>query len=263
METLTLRADDDGVLRVRLREADWAAVLGVSGATLPEWATPLVPPGGALVASEAVPDDALRDAVGLAGAVEVEVSAVAGERGVLALLRTDGVVGSAVVRGIEALPQGTATATRPRPGVEISAFPVGRLLDEVLRLVPPAPATDVADAVVPVELTVALGRAIREGRTEMVEAITADLGLEQPPAVVESLARTLDGQLSVTVRSAGTTRTSVGSWLRCDAGWVELTPARGEMLRHRVRTREQIGQTLLGDLTGRVDRALAAAREAS
>lgn len=253
----------DGVLRRRLAESEWAAVLGVSGASLPEWAAPLVPPGGALVAADAVPDDALREAVALEGAVEVEVQAVAVRRGVLAVLRTDGVVGTAVVRGIDALPQGNATATRPRPGVEVSAFPVAALLDEVLRLVPDAPETDVPDAVVPVELSVALGRALREGRTQVVEALTADLGLEEPPAVVDSLARTLDGQLTVTVRSHGTDRTSIGSWLRCDAGWVELTPVRGEMLRHRVRTREDIGRTLLSDLTGRVDRALAAAREAS
>ncbi|WP_250445989.1 hypothetical protein, partial [Actinotalea sp. C106] len=206
--------------------------------------------------------ETLQAAVALGGAVEVELHGVAGDRGVLAVLRTDGVLGTAVVRGIDVLPQGAVTATRPRPGIEVSVFPVAAMLDEVLRLVPAAAETDVADADVPVELSVALGRALREGRTQVVEALTADLGLEEPPAVVGSLARTLDGQLALTVRSHGSARTSLGTWLRCDAGWVEILPMPGDVLRHRVRTREDIGRTLLTELTGRVDRALTAAQEA-
>lgn len=204
-------------------------------------------------------DDALSEAVAMrsTAVIEIELRAVAGERGVLAMLWTDGRVGASLVRGVELRPQGGATASRLRPGVEVSAFGVDRLVDEAMRLVPPAENTvGATEAVVPKELSVALARALREGNGRVVDAIVADLGLESAPPVLDAVARSMDGSLTVVTRSVGSTRVSAGSWLRCDAGWVELAPAPQEMVRHTPRTGEQIAQTLLFDLAGRLDAAL-------
>ncbi len=264
MALLTLEPIDQGS-RCRFTEDQWRVAVALADVgSLPGWAAPLDLPD--LRDDHAAPQpvelsDALAEAVALrAGAVlEVEVSAVAGTRGVLALVRTDGVIASALVRGVEVRVQAGVTSTRLRPGVEVSAFPVARLLGEVMRLVPEAPVTvPAAEAVVPVELTVALGRALREGNGRVAQAILADLGLAEPPAVLDALVRTADGSLMLTTRSGGRADVSVGSWLRCAAGWVELAPAPEGTVRHTPRTRDEIARTLLFDVTGRFDAALRA-----
>jgi hypothetical protein len=189
--------------------------------------------------------------------VEVEVTAVAKDRGILAMLWTDGRVGSAIVRGVDVDLQGSAPASRRRPGIEVSAFPVGSFLDEVLRLVPPASNTiHAAEAVIPEEFTIALGQALRRGDARLIAAVCQDLEVEKPPAVVDSVVRTMDGQLTLTARSRGRDDVTVVSLLRCSAGWVELTRTADDEIRHTPRTTDDIGRTLLFDVTGRLDDAL-------
>lgn len=265
MTALTLDAVDGG-LRARLTEDEWASVATAALAAdevsaLPDWARPAA--GAQEPTEPAELDEALAGAVRLrrTALVEVEVAASVGARAVMAHLWTDGRVGAALVRGFDVRAQGDARATRRRPGVEVSAFTTSTLLDEVLRLVPPAaePGRDeVAEVTLPVELTIGFASALRRGDTRTVAAICADLGIEQPPAVFESVVRTLDGSLVVSVRSRGSADVSALSWLHCDAGWVELLPTADERVRHVPRRRADLERLLLSDLTGRLDTALRA-----
>jgi hypothetical protein len=255
--------DLDAGLRRRLSEPAWAdALASVDHQPLPPWAAAI---GGAAAPGPDATDGGLELGPALVEAlclretatVEIEVTAVAADRGVLALLWTDGRVGAGIVRGVDARPDDGAAGATLRPGVEVSAFAVGSLVDEVIRLVPPAPATIAADAaVVPAELTIALGTALRRGDARLIEAVCRDLGLAQVPAVVDSAVRTMDGQLTLTVRSVGRTDVSAGSWLRCSAGWVELARTRDDQIRHTPRTVDDLAGTLRFELAGRLDAAL-------
>jgi hypothetical protein len=249
----------DGGLRARLDEREWAlASTGVDG--LPGWAAVLpvdrdgsavATPGGGV--GDGV-DPVLRGAVTAGGAalVAVEIAAASGDRAVLAVLWADARAGSGLARGVDVVPGAGPAGTTPRPGVEVSAFPAERLVDEILRHVPPAPVrAPAARASVPEELTVALARALRTGDRSTVDALCAELGTDGPPAVVESAARSTDGNLVVSVRSVGRADVSTLSLLRCDAGWVELARTADERVLHTPCSREDIRTALLHDLTGR------------
>ena len=254
----------DGALRARLGEHEWAvASAGVAG--LPGWAevlpvdrdgspvAPPPPPADAAAAPAGV-DPVLRAAVegGAAALVAVEVAAAAGERALLAVLWSDAEAGSGVARGVDVVPDAGLAGTTPRPGVEVSAFPVAGLVDEVLRHVPDAPVrVAAAPATVPEELTIALAQAIRGGDTATVDALCAELGTDGPPAVVEAAVRGVDGSLVVSVASRGRTDVSTLSLLRTDAGWVELTRTADGQVVHTPRSREDVRAALLHDLTGR------------
>lgn len=265
MAALAFAPLDQGT-RIRLTEEQWAVASALTDlAALPPWVGPAAgPPAGPAGAAEPEPvelDDALAEALTLRSTalLEIEVAATAGDRGVLGVLWTDGSVGSALVRGVDVRREPPA-ASRPRPGIEVSAFPASRLLPEVQRLVPEATnSVGAVTADVPLELSVALGRALREGNGPVVRALTAELGLAEPPAVVDALARTMDGSLVITARSVGRHDVSAGSWLRCAAGWVELLRVPGDVVRHRPVTREDVDRTVLHDVAGRLGRALRAA----
>ncbi|HYQ77320.1 hypothetical protein [Cellulomonas sp.] len=257
--TATL-APEDGALRARLGEQEWAAAsAGVPG--LPGWAGVLpVDRDGSAVAPAGPaersgdPDPVLRAAVEGAGAatVTIEVAAAAGDRALLAVLWCDPAAGSGLARGVDVVPGAGLAGSTPRPGVEVSAFPVGRLLDEVLRHVPDAPVrVAAAPATVPEELTIALAQAIRTGDTTTVDALCAELGTDGPPAVVEAAVRGTDGSLVVSVASRGRADVSTLSLLRTDAGWVELARTADGHVVHTPRSREDVRTTLLHDLTGR------------
>jgi hypothetical protein len=255
----------DGGLRAPLRERDWAvASAGVPG--LPGWAGALpvdrdgsaVEPGGAGGPDPVDPE--LRAAVEGANAalVTVEVATAAGERALLAVLWSDAEAGSGLARGVDVVPGAALAGTTPRPGVEVSAFPTSRLVDEVLRHVPAAPVrVAAAPATVPEELTIALAQAIRTGDTTTVDALCTELGTDGPPAVVEAAARGTDGSLVVSVASRGRTDVSTLSLLRTDAGWVELTRTADGQVAHTPRSREDVRAALLYDLTGRFAAAAA------
>lgn len=274
----------DGALRARLGEQEWAAAsAGVTG--LPGWAAvlpvdrdgspvrPVDPDGSVEPDPDATPvrgvpavdpdapatpaegvDPVLRAAVEGAGAavVTVEVAAAAGDRALLAVLWSDTRAGSGLARGVDVVPGAGLAGTTPRPGVEVSAFPVERLVDEVLRHVPDAPVrVEAAPATVPEELTIALAQALRTGDSTTVDTLSAEIGTDGPPAVVEAAVRTMDGSLVVSVGSRGRQDVSTLSLLRCDAGWVELTRTADAQVVHTPRSREDVRTALLYDLTGR------------
>lgn len=248
----------DGALRARLGEQEWAET-GAAVTGLPGWAaalpvdrdgTPVTVPAGA-------PDDVdpvLRAAVegGGAAVVAVEVAAAARERAVLAVLWSDAEAGSALARGVDVTPGAGPAGTTPRPGVEVSAFPVSRLVDEVLRHVPDAPVrVGAAPATVPEELTVALAQAMRTGDHATVDALCAELGTDGPPAVLDTAVRSTDGNVVVSVSSRGRPDVSALGLLRTDAGWVELTRTADARIVHTPRSRADVRAALLHDLTGR------------
>ncbi|AEE47358.1 hypothetical protein [Cellulomonas fimi] len=256
----------DGALRARLDEQDWAAARhDVEG--LPAWAQVLPTtregePVDLALAADAEVDAEVRAAVtlGASALVEVEVAAAGTERAVLAVAWTDGQACASLVRGVDVTPGAGAQGAVLRPGVEVSAFGVDALLDEVLRLLPDAPVlVEAAEAVVPEELTVALAQAIRTGDRSTVDALCAALGVPEPPPVVDAAVRGLSGTLTLSARSRGRDDVSVGTWLRCDAGWVELARTADGMIRHTPRSRDDIARVLLSDLTGRLSAALRAA----
>lgn len=258
----------DGALRARLDEHAWAASsAGVPG--LPGWAGVLPadrdgsPVAGAAAAQDV--DPVLRAAVEGAGAavVTIEVASTAGQRALLAVLWSDTRAGSGLARGVDVVPGAGLAATTPRPGVEVSAFGVERLVDEVLRHVPEAPTwVETAPATVPEELTIALARATRTGDATVRDALSAEIGGDGPPAVVEAAVRTTDGSLVVSVGSRGREDVSTLGLLRCDAGWVELTRTADAQVVHTPRTREDVRTALLYDLTGRFAAAARAERAA-
>jgi hypothetical protein len=250
----------DGALRALLDEHAWAAASAdVPG--LPGWAgvlpvdrdgSPVAPRAGATAPEDV--DPVLRAAVeGAGGAVvTIEVASAAGQRALLAVLWSDTRAGSGLARGVDVVPGAGLAGTTPRPGVEVSAFGVERLVDEVLRHVPEVPTrVETAPATVPEELTIALARAIRTGDATVRYTLSAELGGDGPPAVVEAAVRTTDGSLVVSVGSRGREDVSTLSLLRCDAGWVELTRTADAQIVHTPRTREDVRTALLHDLTGR------------
>lgn len=247
----------EGALRARLDEHAWAAAsAGVPG--LPGWAGVLpVDRDGSPVAGPAAPadvDPVLRAAVEGAGAavVTIEVASAAGPHALLAVLWSDTQAGSGLARGVDVVPSAGLAGTTPRPGVEVSVFGVERLVDEVLRHVPEAVTrVETAPATVPEELTIALARAIRTGDATVRDTLSAEIGSDGPPAVVEAAVRTVDGSLVVSVGSRGREDVSTLSLLRCDAGWVELTRTADAQIVHTPRTREDVRTALLHDLTGR------------
>jgi hypothetical protein len=207
----------------------------------------------------------LRAAVegGAAAVVAGEVAAAAGGRALLAVLWSDARAGSALVRGVDVVAGAGLAGTVPRPGVEVSAFPVGRLVDEVLRHVPDAPVrVAAAPATVPEELTVALAQAIRTGDTTTVDALCTELGTDGPPAVVEEAARGTDGSLVVSVASRGRPDVSTLGLLRTGAGWVALTRTADGHVAHTPRSRADVRTALLDDLTGRFATAATAGGDA-
>lgn len=275
----------DGALRARLEEREWAwASAGVAG--LPGWASvlpvdrdgsevePVGPSGFEEPDPDATPvrgvpvvhadggeraeptdvDPVLRAAVEAGGAavVTVEVAAAVSSRALLAVLWSDARTGSALARGVDLAPAAGFEGTTPRPGVEVSTFPVENLVDEVLRHVPAAPVrVAAAPAVVPEELTIALAQALRTGDATVVDTLCAELGTDGVPAVVDAAVRTTDGSLVVSVGSRGREDVSTLSLLRCDAGWLELTRTPDARIVHTPRTLDDIRAALLYDLTGR------------
>lgn len=256
---------EDGALRAHLTEDEWARVLTAARADLveddkhpgmPPWAEPARP------APSSVGDDdldaALTEAALLrAPALEIELATSQGERGLLGVIRSDLTSASAVVRRIMTTPGGGPEATSLTEGIEVSAFPLDRLMDEVMRLVPdPGEVIPVAAAAIPMELSVSLGAALRGGDREMVEAVCADLGIGEPPEIIRSLVHSLAGSCAVSVRGVGAGPVSVGSWMLADCGWVEVTVDDEDIVHHRVISRRDLRTRILDAAAGRVDAAL-------
>lgn len=275
-------AREDGALRAQLSEDEWASVVGAArsaGANdlpgMPPWAEParagastapegphresavrVARTGPSHVADQGavVVDDALLEAALLrAPILEIELATSHGQLGLLGVIRSDLTSASTVVRRVTTTPGGGPRATSLLEGIEVSAFPLDRLMDEVMRLVPdPGDVVTVAPAAIPMELSVALGAALRRGDREMVAAICADLRLGEAPEIVRSLVHSLTGSCAVTIRGAVEGPVSVGSWMLADCGWVEVAVDEEDIVHHRPLSRGDIRTRILAATVGRV-----------
>lgn len=247
----------DGALRVRLDEADWAAALaaaGVSGS-----GSPLAPIDGTAPAGAAY-DGALLETAGLAlgpAALRLEVATTSGDRGVLAVLGCDGRAGAGAVR-VVALPSPGSIEASPVPGVELSGFPAERLVAEVLRTFPPdgvvLPLADGEPEVValPQNLAVTLSRALQQGDDQVAAGIARQCGWPSVPDLMQAVSEDVRASAAVTLSVAGSSTVQVQRWLQCRLGWVEIALSEGDSV-SRLRTREQVQQTLVTSLTGAFD----------
>lgn len=303
MTTISLTPLDAG-LRVRIDEEQWRDLYAAwpEPPALPAWCLPLKPdqlPAAPAAAADTPPaadaagpadtayprasgagadpdlsatepdraDEALSEALALIGRplVYVEVCSNVGRDGVVLGMWTDGVLATSIVRRVDVDARRTgADAVRPIPGLQISALPIGRVLDEAMSAVPPLPPGAAAAAYrIPEELSVALGQALRRNDRAMIEAILGDLGESTVPPIIDDLVRTLDGQVVITVQSASVPETSVGTWLRVRGAWVELRRTADAFIEHVPVSREGLRAILLDSLTGRlgaeIDRATGAA----
>lgn len=274
-------APDSGALRAHLSEAEWQTVVasarsGGATVTLPPWAEPHLSGVGEPGATEStsanseptVPDrvdPALAEAVRMDGtAVEIDVASSSGEVGLIGVVRTDLTSGSAIVRRIKTAPGGGPQSSTLLEGAEVSGFTIDQLLDEVMRLIPPVEAVvTVEPAAIPMEVSAALGAAMRRGEREMVERVCAQLGLGEPPAILSSLVFGLTGSLSVSIRSAGVESISLGSWMLADCGWVEIRLDKDDIAHHEPRSRDDIRTRLLTDIATRIDQTLRASARAA
>ena len=250
--TVTL-APLDGAHRVRLDEAAWAGlVAGAPPSALPAWLAPLDGVDAVVVNA----DPSLQEALDIRGRalVCVDIAASAGSTGLLASVWTDGEFDCSIARAVRVdTDSHPEAATALVPGVEISVYPIGSLLDEVMRLVPPTP--DEASGVpelIPEEFSIALVRAVRAGDMGLVGPILGDLGLTEVPPAVADLIAEIDGHLLVSVTSRSDSSVSVGSWLKGRRGWIEIARTSTGHIRHVPAGRADVRDLLLSSLTGRL-----------
>jgi hypothetical protein len=260
----------EGAFRARLEEPEWASVW--SAATPEGLASPVAPlplEPGVKVPGNDVPvatREAVTVATGATAAVTLELASITPSRGILASLGTDGSVAAGIVRALVVPDPGAARSAddvKVAPGVEVSAYPVGQLVEEILRLLPPDPATvvgaDETDSIrVSADWAMILARAVQEHDEAMLRQIATECGWDEVPDVLVSLAENVRANATVLMRVSGSDRIGVRRWLLCHLGWVSVDLADG-FVTHRLRTREQIRDDLVADLAGALDAVLAAA----
>ena len=171
---MTPLAPEQGALRARLDEDELRRIVDV------ETAAGRPDPSA----------DALGEAVRLAlggGVVRVEVATWTGERAVRAHLAADRDAAAGAARA-GVVGDGSVVMA---PGVEVSAFPVGRTAVEVLRLFPPetsagpssAPGSTPGDLAftLPPEAALMMSRALREDDDSLAGATAELAGLDEVP----------------------------------------------------------------------------------
>lgn len=273
----------EGALRVRLGEPDWRALFGRAGIDSDSSALrPLALADHVEELASADVDEALVEAarLALAGAdsgalVALEVTTASRSRGVFAALASDGASAASAVRAV-VVPDDPEGQTRLAPGVEASAFPTDGLVGEVMRLFPPEvpdptpvpvdarsferqPVAQLVAQLVALPQTDALvlARALQAGDDTLAGEVAAQCGWSRVPDLLVALAEEVRGNVTVTLRVAGTDTIGVRRWLQCGLGWVAVS-VEGERVTHELRTREQIAEDLVFWLTGAFDAALAA-----
>jgi hypothetical protein len=243
-------------MRHHFEEEEWSRL--TAGLALPQhlpWTAPLMPPGEHDSTIEF--DAATVEAVQLhtSALVEVQVATSFDGTALVGALWTDGAVGAALVRRVR--PGGSPGTVVAVPGLELSMFAVADFAAELMRLVP-----DLADSgssptsapsfTAPADLAFVLGRAIRSHDEPMTDAVCAELGMSRPPRLIDALVRTMRGNATVSIRSAGRDTATFGSWLLCNAGWVELSLSGDGDVRHTPRRRRAIADAVLFDVTSRL-----------
>ncbi|MGI9156142.1 MAG: hypothetical protein ACR2FG_05830 [Marmoricola sp.] len=259
----------EGAFRTRLDEAEWTAVWtdSISTGTRSQVAPLPLEPDVEVPDAEvpAATREAVTVATGSTAVVTLELASITPSRGILADLGTDGKVAAGVVRALVVPdPAGAVSADDVvlAPGVELSAFALDQLVDEVLRLFPPdgpMSGTQPEEPIrMPAEWAMVLARAVRERDEPMLHRIAAECGWDDVPDLLVSLAEEVRANATVTMRVTGSERVGLRRWLQCHLGWVSLGLGDG-FVTHRLCSREQIRADLVYDLTGALDAVLAGA----
>ncbi len=245
----------DGALRVRLDETDWAGLVPSTDASAESMLRPLP---GATSASSAGYDGALRESAALAlgpAGLHLDVVTARGDRGLIGVIGSDGRTAAAATRVVATPPGGRAV---PVPGVEVSGFAAERLVDELLRLVPPdgvtVPLADGEPSVVsvPEHLAITVSRALRSGDEALAALVARECGYPEVPDLLRAASERVRASATVTLAVAGSTRVEVHSWLQCRVGWLDLRVGGGTCTT-RVVDREGIRQDLTHAVAGALD----------
>lgn len=260
MTTHTL-TEQGGALRLKLTESDWLAVGGgLRDLTLPSILLPSVETVADYAAKAGVDpvsraafdalDPAVKEALRMqeTALLRADVQISVRGAGMVGVFWTDGRSCASLVRRITTTPDGII----PGSGVLLSVFRLSNFVEEILRHVPfPAEQPDVAPATVAEDVALALGSALREGRSDIAAVIAERAGLSSPPAVVASLARGMVGDLVITIsgpRGVG----GIRLWL-CDAGWVEMRRLPSEEIEHVPTSRDLLETALASELTAALE----------
>jgi len=249
--------------RAVVPEAAWRAGVPADVADhLPATARPLPadpaasPPATTAGGDAPTPDSLAAAARLLAGApIRLHGMAARGEAGIVFALASNLSAAASVVRRARSSGDPEATiALAPDP--EVGLVPAEQLVSQVLRLLP-APDEARADALpdaTPVtcapEVATALVRALREDDQPVVRELCAQLGVDEPPALLASLTQ-LRGEFTLVLSAPGSPSRLLRLLLGTD-GWVE-TSATVAGVHHR-----RIG---LEDLRGLLVDEVAAAAE--
>lgn len=254
-------------------ESTWRAAMPADvAARLPATARPFEEPAGTPRAPADVEgaggpqgDDDLANRLAVAGRLladgwlRIHGTAARGTAGVTFAVASDLSAAAGVVRrtgpGAEA-----QLALAPDP--EVALLPAAQLVDELLRLLP-ARAEAAAPArpdAVPItcrpEVAATLVRALREDDTRLVRGVCAQLGVDEPPALLRSLV-TLRGEYSLLLSAPGGPSRALRLLLGTD-GWVE-TSLRPDGVHHRRVGLDQLRALLTDEIAGAADRAVRAA----
>ncbi|MDP9821565.1 hypothetical protein [Nocardioides massiliensis] len=186
-----------------------------------------------------------------------------GQAGITFALASDLTGAASVVRRLVATPDpDQPIGLAPDP--EVSLLPASQLVDEVLRLLPAraeaaaAPRPDVVPVSCPPELTATLVRALRADDQAVVRAVCAQLGTEEPPALLTSLA-TLRGEFSLALSAPGSSSQVLRLLLGTD-GWVE-TSVDAAGVHHRRVGLDDLRDVLTTAIAGAAERATRLARD--
>ena len=181
-----------------------------------------------------------------------------GDRGLLAVLGSDGRTAAGAVRVVATPPDGRAA---PVPGVEVSGFAAEHLVDEVLRLVPPdgvtVPLADdqPTEVSVPEHLAITLSRALQSGDEALAADVARECGHDDVPDLLRAASEQVRASATVTLAVAGSTRVEVHTWLQCRVGWLDLR-VEGGTCTTRLVDRERIRLDLTHALAGALDALL-------
>lgn len=238
---MTSLVQDGAVLRVRLGEGEWRTAFDAAGAPSGLGALGPQTDQGRGPAPDETTTAAVSDLLG--APVRVEVVSSSGDTGLVGAfaVRSEAVVALTRVVGPAAGAPGRMGVV---PGVELSVLPVGELVDELVRVLPPSADRWTAwePVTLPPEHATALVGALKRGDGPLVRATLQVLGLSEVPPVLELLTQPVGDATVVLARADGGVRhlrllLTAQGWVRLD-----LDPATG--LTHTPTTTAQVVDTL-------------------
>lgn len=239
---MTALVEEQGLLRVRLDEAQWRSAYDAAGAPAGLGGLgPQVTRG-----ADEVPDPATVAAVRDLFGAPVRVEVVTSHRGT-------GVVGGFAVRpgavvSLTRVVGGVDDRMGAVPGVELSVFTADVLVEELLRLLPEARDAwrSTEPLVLPAEDALTLVRAVKQGDERLLRTTLEVLGLPEVPPLIPHLVQPLGDASVVLTRTEGGTRHL--RLLLTERGWLRLSLAPDTGLTHTPTTTREVAVALTTSL---------------